>query len=166
MLGHSMIKTISISMLVCLLIPLKCQFAFSENVMPQITPKAVQTNNVNKSQANLIINIAKDLISSHKILDYNYVQTYLCKHLKDNHSIIDIYLGYGNNKFITGTGWYPPFDYKCTKRDWYKNAIKARGVVFSPISVDITANKKVRSVSYPIIVNKKIIGVISTDFYM
>lgn len=166
MLIYSKSKTILIAILVNLLVILNGQIVFSESVVSPSTLKAAPTNSVSKSQANMLIKLEKDLVNSRKISDYNYVQIYLSNHLKDSPSMLDIYVGYANNKFIDGSKFELPPNYKCTSRDWYKKTIKEKTLVFSAVYSDAITGKKIRSISYPIIVNSKIIGVIAADFYI
>ena len=53
-----------------------------------------------------------------------------------------------NGKYMDGSGWIPPADYEPTSRDWYKEAVKAKGeTVIVPPYVDAQTGQVVVTIA-------------------
>ncbi|WP_237737341.1 methyl-accepting chemotaxis protein [Clostridium carboxidivorans] len=72
-------------------------------------------------------------------------------------------MGFKDKRYLDGSGWVPDKDFDCTQRDWYKDAVKKNGLVYSQPYLDELTKKIVVSISKPIVKNNEIIGVVSCD---
>ena len=95
-------------------------------------------------------------------LGANYLQ-----HYKNDSDITDMYIGLPDKKFIDGSGWTPPADYDPTTRDWYKNAIEKKTLVFSDPYIDAETKEIVITPSIQIINSKaEVTGVLGADIFL
>ncbi|EPY6472214.1 methyl-accepting chemotaxis protein [Clostridium sporogenes] len=95
--------------------------------------------------------------------DQKYIYSYFQSQLKDNKDVIGMYVGFEDKKFISGNGWIPTKDYDCRQRDWYKEAVKKNGIIYSAPYIDKKFNSMVITVAKPIRKDGKIIGVVGMD---
>ncbi|AKN31167.1 hypothetical protein Ccar_10025 [Clostridium carboxidivorans P7] len=95
--------------------------------------------------------------------DNNKILEYLQKKTKDNPNTAGAYIGFKDKRYLDGSGWVPDKDFDCTQRDWYKDAVKKNGLVYSQPYLDELTKKIVVSISKPIVKNNEIIGVVSCD---
>lgn len=77
--------------------------------------------------------------------------------------VLDYYIGFDDRHFLSGTGWVPDADYDCTQRDWYIRAIERGGTVITLPYVDSDSKKMVITISEPLSMNDRIVGVIAVD---
>lgn len=83
-----------------------------------------------------------------------------------HHMIFDVYLGFEDGRYIDSSGWKPPAAWDARKRPWYKKALKKKGVAFSEIYVDSVRNIPMVSISIPVMQNKDLLGVLTTNVDM
>lgn len=95
--------------------------------------------------------------------DQEFLLRYLTNRTEANAYSIAVYLGFSDNRFISGDGWVPPDDYKGTERDWYKQAIERDALVYTEPYVDSTTGEMVITIAKPIKLNGKVIGVLGSD---
>ena len=95
--------------------------------------------------------------------DQKYIYEYFQSQLKNNKDVIGMYVGFEDKKFISGNGWIPTKDYDCRERDWYKEAIKKNGIIYSAPYIDKKFNSMVITVAKPLKKDGKIIGVVGMD---
>ena len=95
--------------------------------------------------------------------DQKYIYEYFQSQLKNNKDVIGMYVGFEDKKFISGNGWVPTKDYGCRGRDWYKEAIKKNGIIYSAPYIDKKFNSMVITVAKPLKKDGKIIGVVGMD---
>lgn len=98
--------------------------------------------------------------------DKSKLTSYLKKKLKSSSDVQDVYFGTMDKKLIDGAGWVPPAGYDVTKRDWYDNAVKKGKIVYTNLYVDASTKKTIVTVSAPVKVNNKIVGVVGYDIDM
>lgn len=75
----------------------------------------------------------------------------------------DVYIGRSDGLLIDGADWTPPTNYDPRLRPWYQRAITVGEISFTTPYIDLVTNKFVIALVKPLIVNEKIIGVMSAD---
>ncbi|HZK60535.1 MAG TPA: cache domain-containing protein, partial [Anaerovoracaceae bacterium] len=116
-----------------------------------------QKNDLNAIQEDVEINSAyysDDALLS-RMLNYKLKKT--------QNRILDYYIGFSDKRLLSGTGWQPYANYDCTKRDWYQQAINKGDTVFTAPYVDSDSKQIVITISEPLIMNGKVVGVIAVD---
>ncbi|WP_252722446.1 methyl-accepting chemotaxis protein [Treponema phagedenis] len=83
-----------------------------------------------------------------------------------HHMIFDVYMGFEDGRYIDSSGWKPPAAWDARKRPWYKKALEKKGVAFSEIYVDSVRNIPMLSISVPVMQNKDLLGVLTTNVDM
>ncbi|EFW36339.1 PDC sensor domain-containing protein [Treponema phagedenis] len=83
-----------------------------------------------------------------------------------HHMIFDVYMGFEDGRYIDSSGWKPPAAWDAQKRPWYKKALEKKGVAFSEIYVDSVRNIPMLSISVPVMQNKDLLGVLTTNVDM
>ena len=83
---------------------------------------------------------------------------------KDN-NVLDIYIGLqSGGKVLAGSGWVAPSDYDARTRDWYEEAVAAKGPVVTQPYLDADTKKMILTVAEPMHDGKgQLIGVIAVD---
>ncbi|EJO5348402.1 methyl-accepting chemotaxis protein [Clostridium botulinum] len=114
------------------------------------------------TKAKLMDSIVVDLEYNNKY-DQKYVYNYFQTQLKENKDVIGMYVGFENKNFISGNGWIPTKDYDCRQRDWYKEAVEKKRIIYSSPYIDKKFNSMVITVAKPIKKDGKIIGVVGMD---
>jgi len=101
--------------------------------------------------------------------DYDpiYLQK-LTKAKVDNYKedVYDVYIGFADNKLISGTSWVPPEDYSCQTRNWYVQAINNKGVIYTEPYLDSDTNKMIITIAKAVKKNGEIIGVLAADIFV
>ncbi|MGE5380000.1 MAG: methyl-accepting chemotaxis protein [Methylocystaceae bacterium] len=69
------------------------------------------------------------------------VDAKILQYFKNEQGFSDMYIGFANRSFISGTGWIPPADYVPSSRGWYKTAIEKNKLTFSDPYLDMTTNQ-------------------------
>ncbi|AQS09850.1 methyl-accepting chemotaxis protein PctC [Clostridium saccharobutylicum] len=110
-----------------------------------------------------ILNEIGDGIQQIDISDEQRVLDYLTQKTKSNTFALAVYAGFTDKKYLDGSGWIPDEDFVCTQRDWYKNAVDKKGLVYSEPYVDAQSKKMVVSISKPIVKDNQIVGVVGVD---
>jgi methyl-accepting chemotaxis protein len=110
-----------------------------------------------------IVNEIGDSIENMNEIDKIKILSYLTKKVKNNSNTIDAYLGTSDKVMLDGSGWIPPSDFDCTKRTWYKKAIQKNGLIYTEPYIDARTNKSIVTISRPITINNKIVGVLGYD---
>ncbi|SDK67315.1 PDC sensor domain-containing protein [Natronincola ferrireducens] len=86
---------------------------------------------------------------------------------KNNADIIEYYIAYPDNSFITGEGWWiPDKDYNVQEREWYVNAVENDGIFLSSPYVDANHGGIIVTLSRAIWHKEKLIGVLGADIGM
>ena len=96
------------------------------------------------------------------------LQKYLAHMLSKNESngIYDYYIGMEDKTCYFGGGWEPaPGEYDPTTRDWYKNSMNSEDVEISEAYVDADSGRVVITMSLPIHVDGKVVGVLAADIF-
>ena len=87
----------------------------------------------------------------------------ILKDLDRKHDLLSTcYIGFADGKHLDSS-WIATPDYDPRKRDWYKGAIQNNSFYTTPIYEDSNTKELMISVSFPVTVNNKIIGVIATN---
>lgn len=95
-------------------------------------------------------------------LGANYLQ-----HYKNDSDINDMYICLADKKFIDASGWVPPADYDGTSRQWYKDAIVKKTLVFSDPYIDVDTKEIVITPSIQINNSKgEVTGVLAADIFL
>ena len=83
---------------------------------------------------------------------------------KDN-NVLDVYMGLqSGGKVLAGSGWIAPADYDARTRDWYEEAVAAKGPVVTPPYLDADTKKMILTVAEPMHDGKgQLIGVLAVD---
>ncbi|MBB6216015.1 methyl-accepting chemotaxis protein [Anaerosolibacter carboniphilus] len=104
-----------------------------------------------------------DSIVFHGQYDSSSLLDYLTNRTEANEYSIAVYLGFADNQFVSGDGWIPSEDYKCTERDWYKAAVNHKQLVYTAPYIDATTGQMVITIAKPIMQNDHVIGVLGSD---
>lgn len=117
------------------------------------------------SQTDRLSEIAEDVeINSSYYTDDDNMGNMLMQKLENaGGNVMDYYVGFKDKRLLSGTGWNPPADYDCTSRDWYIQAIKNCGIVYTLPYVDSHTKKMVITISEPVTINGEIVGVLAKD---
>lgn len=109
--------------------------------------------------------IKEDLeINASYYKDKNRLVNMLKRKLKDSNGVVyDYYIGFNDKSVLSAIDWKPPVDYDCTMRDWYKQAIEDKGVIYTTPYIDIYIEKMVITIAEPIVIDGNIIGVLAAD---
>lgn len=84
-----------------------------------------------------------------------------------NKNISDIYIGFSDGSFLSGTGWIPQKGYDSRNRPWYQEVMNAGKINISNIYFDYTSNQYAVAIGIPLIdKNAKLIGVLSEDILL
>ena len=75
----------------------------------------------------------------------------------------DVYIGRVDGLLIDGADWVPPKSYDPRIRPWYNRAIEQGEISFTTPYIDLVTKKFVIALVKPLIVDGKILGVISAD---
>lgn len=110
-----------------------------------------------------IVSQIADSIESMNTLDKKKVVPYLKKEVKGNSDVLDVYIGTAGKVMMSGAGWVPPSDYDCTKRDWYREAVNKKDLIFTEPYVDADTKQIVVTIAKPVVINNKIVGVLGYD---
>lgn len=126
-----------------------------------------------------MVNIFDKWLTNRSILIHN-IEYFLSRNLDSNKitkeylqvyrqfdDISDLYIGFENGSFISGSGWNPPKGYDPRKRPWYIQAKAANKLNFSDPYLDMTTKKYAISVGMPLLdKNGKLIGIIAEDLLL
>lgn len=110
----------------------------------------------------------------HNELNYNlYYNNYeeLVPYLKyknaSNPDVIEYYVAFPNNTFITANGyWVPGDDYEIENREWYKRAKETNDVYLSSPYIDSNHGSLIVTLSVPIYSEGSFIGVLGSDIFI
>lgn len=81
-----------------------------------------------------------------------------------NKDIIEYYIAYKDNTFVTGNGiWLPGQNYNVLEREWYKNAVNSDKTEISSPYVDSNHGKVIVTLSKAIRIKDEVIGVLCSD---
>ncbi|MDP4094002.1 MAG: cache domain-containing protein [Bacillota bacterium] len=85
-----------------------------------------------------------------------------------NKEVLDFYMGFEDRsiKLVSGSNWAPPDDYDCHTRDWYKAAVKNKGVIYTEPYVDAQTGKMVITIAEAVNYKGKFLGVMAADIYI
>lgn len=90
------------------------------------------------------------------------LQTY-----KNDKDLTDIYVGYADGRFVSGSGFVAPPDFDPRKRVWYQKAVEKGSLIFSEPYVDIDTKKYVVTAALPLKDSSgNVYGVISEDILL
>ena len=128
----------------------------------QIEAYSAKIDGYLKVQGNTI-NSIDTYLGTVPTFDNSNVLSYMTEQMKTNKATSDIYVGLMDKTFLDGSGWIPKDDFDCTKRGWFKNAIKKNDLCYSEPSFDLTTKSMVVTISKPIIRDNKTVGVVSLD---
>lgn len=96
-----------------------------------------------------------------------WIVDYLGSEIKANKYMSDIYIGFiENKKFIEGSGFIPPAGFDYTQREWYKNSIKQKGIVFSTPYKDVHTGNMIVTISRALYKNGDIMGVLGCNIQL
>ena len=81
-----------------------------------------------------------------------------------NKDIIEYYIAYNDNMFVTGDGiWLPEGDYKVIEKEWYNIAVNSDKVEISNPYIDANHGKVIVTLSKAIKIEGEIVGVLCSD---
>jgi diguanylate cyclase (GGDEF)-like protein len=84
----------------------------------------------------------------------------------DDPDVSQVYIGLADGNFITGGSWIPPEDYDPRTRIWYQDAVENKETVISPIYTDRETGNQLVTISSPLSIDDKFVGVISADVFL
>ena len=169
---QKIILVISLTCILCLLVSSGVSYYISYNaVMDQSKGKIISEAGKYSEEINgwldsegKILSEISDCIGQMDISDGSKILSYLQQKTKSNTNSLAVYAGFTDKRYIDGSGWTPDKDFDCTQRDWYKNAMNKKDLVYSEPYVDAESKNMVISISKPIMKNGEIVGAVSTDF--
>ncbi|MCX2524159.1 methyl-accepting chemotaxis protein [Larsenimonas rhizosphaerae] len=74
-----------------------------------------------------------------------------------------VYMGYGDNRFVSNSDWVPPADFKPTQRTWYKDAVAKGSMIVTKPYMDASTNSLALAYAQPIARDGQVIGVLAGD---
>lgn len=83
--------------------------------------------------------------------------------VRSQSGVMTAYIGYEDGRFIEDAGWVPPAGYDPRSRPWYKKAKEINGVAYSEVYEDANTKKMVVSITRPLVMQGKLIGVTGVD---
>lgn len=117
-----------------------------------------------KTQMNDLDNIKDDIESDPVYYDDARISAMLASKLnKTDGQVLDYYIGFHNKHLLSGTGWEPDADYDCTQRVWFKQAVNRGSTVITLPYVDSDSKKMVITISEPLSINDRVVGVLAVD---
>ena len=120
------------------------------------------------SNKKAVLKTAKDVVdnfSFDEIVRWNTLNPYLNIN-NDDPDISQIYIGLANGEFITGGQWVPPDDYDPRTRIWYREAVEADDTIISDVYIDRESGDKTVTISSPLYMDGRFVGVISADLFL
>lgn len=115
-----------------------------------------------------MLNTSKDIVNNFtydEIAGYNTDNPYLNVN-KDDPDVTEVYIGFEDGSFITGSDWIPPEDYDPRTRVWYIEAVKEDKTIISDIYIDRDTGNRTITISSPLYLEEEFVGVISTDVFL
>ena len=115
-----------------------------------------------------IVETTKDVIDNftcEELVQWNKGNPYLNIN-NENPNVSQIYIGLTDGNFITGGQWVPPKEYDPRTRTWYKEAHAADKTIVSKVYIDRETGDKLVTVSSPLYLESKFVGVISADVFL
>lgn len=125
-----------------------------ESIVGKISSELVHVENI-LDAAEIVVELEKD--NDDKILEF-FQQT-----LEQNSSLISIYLGTPDNKYIYANDWVPPSDLIMRTRPWYVAAAEKGNLVLTAPYLDAAAERLVVTMAKPIYENNELLGVVGVD---
>ena len=81
-----------------------------------------------------------------------------------NKDVIEYYIAYNDNMFVTGNGiWLPEKDYKVIEKEWYNIAVNSDKVEISSPYIDANHGEVIVTLSKAIKIEGEIVGVLCSD---
>lgn len=109
-----------------------------------------------------MLETTKDLIE--KTSDIQSLNKFYFKGYERDPNMYDMYFAYSSNGFlIDGADWIPPAGYDARKRPWYKNALSKGSTTTTMLEDSFTSGKAIVTISTPVRVNGKTVGVLAGD---
>lgn len=152
---------------------------FSSSVSYYLSSQSITNESINKLEAstdkyseeiNTWFEVQGEIveeIGASILFNENYDEEYLERYLYDrgeaNPYSIVVYVGFTDNRLISGDGWVPPSDYKTTEKDWYKEAIKNNYLTYTKPYLDEATNKMIITISKPLYKDETLLGVLGSD---
>jgi diguanylate cyclase (GGDEF)-like protein len=84
----------------------------------------------------------------------------------DDIDVSQVYIGLADGNFVTGGLWIPPEDYDPRTRVWYQDAVEKNETVISSIYTDRETGDQLVTISSPLYIDEKFVGVISADVFL
>ena len=84
-----------------------------------------------------------------KVLGDESVQAAFLQNYKNDKSIMDLYIGSDDGKFVVGSQAPIPTGFDCRTRNWYKDAKAKNSLLFTDAYVDTRTSKTVVSATFP-----------------
>jgi len=117
-----------------------------------------------KSQMHDLDNIKADIEFNPGYYDDAQISAMLGHKLKKTDGqVLDYYIGFHDKHLLSGTGWEPDADYDCTQRPWFKQAVNRGRTVITLPYVDSDSKKMVITISEPLSINGRVVGVLAVD---
>ncbi len=168
-------KVIFISCIICVLSILSTAvisyIILSENIKDQtykrfeeITEKhAVGINGWFYVQERILNEIYDEIIFKNDF-DIDHLIEYFDYKNTRNKDIIEYYIAYKDNTFVTGNGiWLPGGGYNVVEKEWYDNAVNSDKIEISSPYVDSNHGMIIVTLSKAIRIDDEIIGVLCSD---
>lgn len=109
-------------------------------------------------------NIRDEIEFNEDYYDHNRISAMLSHKLEmAEGQVLDYYIGFYDKHLLSGTGWVPDPDYDCTQRSWFVQAVNRGGTVITLPYVDSDSGKMVITISEPLKMNDRVVGVIAVD---
>ncbi len=111
-----------------------------------------------------ILNEIYDEIVYRNDFDTDYLTNYFDYKNSRNKDIIEYYIAYYDNTFVTGNGiWIPDGEYEVVEKEWFNNAVNSDMVEISRPYVDSNHGRVIVTLSKAIKINNDIVGVLCSD---
>lgn len=117
-----------------------------------------------ETQTNAVNSIKEDIQINASYYDKNHLKNMLEQKYKlAGGQVNDYYIGLPDKTLISGCGYIPKKGYDCTSRDWYQNAVKKYGLIYTLPYVDTYTGKMVITISEPLNIKGEFMGVLAAD---
>jgi serine phosphatase RsbU (regulator of sigma subunit)/HAMP domain-containing protein len=116
-------------------------------------------------QAEILDDIRKDIEINAEYYDHKDRLAYFLARRAEmaRGQVTDFYIGFADKRLVSGSGYQPQEGYDCTRREWYVEALKKGGIVYTRPYIDADTKKMIITISEPLIMNGQLVGVLAED---
>ena len=96
----------------------------------------------------------------------DYMQEYLAKELaRNDDAVFDYYVAFNDGHIFYASGFVPEDSYDPRMRSWYEDAVAKETTTISDVYVDYQTKRYCITISEPIYLGDKIVGVVGADIF-